>query len=555
MNVRYSLLTFFKKHRSTLIAIALFISLFYFCFGFQYGQGNNVEELPIIYKRAGFVQYPNDPFVLQSTSQFNAGSILLSTLGFFAGVVGLEGTPFLYLGIHLFTFLMLCFALVSILKQLSINTGHTLFFLLNLLLFANHKLHLIPNQRSLFWNHFDPEFIVVTLLFLAISFFLKNRYQLTAILLFISTLIHPLYSLPLGGTFIFIMLLSLKRAPKKSIYYTALYALCIFPYSLMLWYLSKQQMETIYNASLIHEFVRAPHHLVIPSFGSGNIRPYLRFFGSSFIMLGLTGFFWWRKYQPRKKQGILSILKNSWRDLLTKELRPLDKLLIILALLTSYLLGSSIIASFIRIPILVQLTPYRMGIFVFVLLFFVLSYYANIYFGERKKNIWNVLLQYFAPTILILFFFKIPNENNQRSEYQQDRKHVIQWIIDNTEAEAFFLNYTDVDIRTDCLRSDFFRFKTIPLNNNGQIDWYQRLLIYYCLPNHISGLNYKEVGAFQRNYPQTVDINLVLSKSSNWNLKYIILSQNNENQQIVGDEEYPILFKNNSFKVLDIKEN
>ena len=524
------------------IAIALFLGLFYYYCGFHFGVGNNVEELPLIYKIAGFSEYSQDPFVQQSLSQFNAGSIFIYSFGFLASIVGINSMPYLYMVVHLFTLLLLCFSIISILRSLQVSSKHSFLMVLVALLLISNEWHLIPNQRSLFWNHLDPEFIVVTVLLSAISFFIKNKSATAAILLFIGTLLHPLYALPIGGSFVVISLFSFWKDKRKALLEASLYSLCILPYSFILWYLSCNSPETIYDASLLHEFVRAPHHLVIPSWGSGNVRHYLRFFGSLFFMFGLILFFW--RKTTNINQGFFEFLIIKFKSTNIHGVSPLDKLSFILTLLILYLGLASFISSFVRISILVQLTPYRIGLFVTVLVVLILSYFINQFFIRHKKYKLSPWLYYLIPILIAILFFYDKQQGNIVNK--ENQLTVANWIKNNTSGEDLFLNYSKFDVRINCLRSDFFQFKTIPLNISGQIDWYDRLLIYYDIPKNIDSTNYREVAKARTNLNHLIDINKVLKKTTNFSPDFLLLGSNN---QVQGVENYALVFENASYRI------
>jgi len=531
-----------KEYKSTILVIILFCSLFYYSAPFQYGSGNNVEELPMIYKIAGFAEYEQDPLVQISLSQFNAGSIFVYAMGFVGSVVGIKGMPVVYFIVHLFTLVLLCFSIIRILKSLRLSTGHSFLIVLLTLLIFNHYLHLIPNQRSLFWSYLDPEFIVVTILFTSINFFINSQLKAAAFFLFIGTLMHPLYALPIGGAYIIVALFSFFKNKTQALLEAGLYFICIIPYSVLLWFLSRQQLDSVYDASLLHEFVRAPHHLIIPGWGSGNVRHYLRFFSSSFFMIGLIYFL--QLQTSNKSQGFVNTIKEKFNSGIQQVVSPLTKLGGILFILMLYLGLASLVASFIRIPILVQLTPYRMGLFVTVFLVCILSSYLNKFFNQKKVNASPKWLFYFAPLLITALIFKTldfsTNVNNK------NRLEAIQWIKETIPSNSLFLNYSDIDIRTDCFRSDFFCFKSIPLNSNGQIDWYERLLIYYNISDQYFGQDYQKVATIMNDKQHKVDIKNVVDNDYRLVPQYLLFATE---KPIVGYETYSLLFKNGDYKI------
>ena len=531
-----------KEYKSSILIIILFCSLFYYSAPFQYGSGNNVEELPMIYKVAGFAEYEQDPLVQISLSQFNAGSIFVYTMGFIGSVVGIEGMPFIYFMAHLFTLVLLCFSIIRILKSLRLSTGHSYLIVLLTLLIFNHYLHLIPNQRSLFWSYLDPEFVVATILFFSISAFIEDHLRTAAFFLFIGTLLHPLYALPIGGAYIVISLLAFFKNKTQALSKAGLYFICIIPYSVLLLYLSHQQIDSIYDVSLLHEFVRAPHHLTIPGWGSGNVRQYLRFFGSTFFMLVLSYLLW--KQNSTKRQTYINFIKDIFNSLSRGQMSPFEKLASILFILMLYLGLASLVASFVRIPILVQLTPYRIGLFVVVLLVCVLSSLLNEFVDQKKIKASPKWLFYVLPLLLTGLIFQTLDFKSNINH--KNRLETIGWINETLPRNSLFLNYSDIDVRTDCLRSDFFVFKSIPLNTNGQIDWYERLLIYYDIPEEEFGLDYKKVASKIKDSQHKIHVYKVLNKTSLLVPQYLLFDIN---QPIVGYEGYDLIFEKGDYKI------
>ena len=94
-----------------------------------------------------------------------------------------------------------------------------------------------------------------------------------------------------------------------------------------------------------------------------------------------------------------------------------------------------------------------------------------------------------------------------------EQKSIISWIKVNTSKNDLFLNYSDIPIRTQCLRPVFFEFKTIPLTADDQLDWYKRLAIFYNIPNEIELKDVVKVNRFIKNCNE-VNIESVLKKMS-----------------------------------------
>ena len=83
--------------------LLLLLGMYYLWIGFSFGVGNNVEEIPMIYYKAGVYEYPNDPFVSAISSRFNVITIYTN---FFAQIIKITGVAVSYTHLTLPTILL-----------------------------------------------------------------------------------------------------------------------------------------------------------------------------------------------------------------------------------------------------------------------------------------------------------------------------------------------------------------------------------------------------------------------------------------------------------------
>jgi hypothetical protein len=533
-----------------LVVIFLFMTLFYTGVQFYFGTGNNVEELPLIYKMAGIADYPNDQFVNGTAGKFNYIYPYTFLLASATKLLGLSSLPYLFFLLHFVLFLALLLALQRIVSLVRKTSDQGFLFILLMLLFFWKGLQLVPNHRALFWRTLDPEFACFPFLFWAVALFLQGRYTRSALLLFLGNLIHPLYALPIAGailTVFFIQFLTHKKVTLLGD--IAKYLLAVLPYAILLWYATEQGPVSSYNASLMHEHVAHPQHLVIPSARTHNRLSYLRFLEEVVLLLGVSIIILFLRRARNSTLKVTDVFL-SVKQYFSKEKWSARFLLYILAIsLISYLVLASIIASFTRVAILVQLTPYRMGVFLFVftLILFLTSLYDT--FSVPYSKVWKRVRYPFLAIVFILCFYK---NWSAPLPFSSSTITTINWINNNTEPNSLFLNYSDIDIRTTCFRSEYFRNKTIPLSNSEQVLWYERLLNYFNIPEQINGTSYKKVGKYiRREGGLPIDLQTVVNNIKDVKPSYLLIGEVNK-YHFSNLGNWPVLYQQDGYKLYEL---
>ena len=488
-----------KKVLILILALVLFHHLFYEIYPFIYGSAANLEELPLIYKLMGFADYSKDEYVLGHFIKFTQVTPYISGITLLAKLFHCKDLVVLFYILHLLTIILMYFAIRRICKQL----GHTsetqvIFSIISLLLLIK-VINVIPNQRNLLHDYLDPELVIQPLMFFIIAAHLEKKYLECCLYLVIGTIIHPLYIillLPgLFGSFIF-------RFIKKElsflgfIKYGSAYFVIVISYSLFLLIQSNKASVGEIDASLVEEIIRGPHHFKIPTLFYFD-KTTIYFYIYSFLLSIISYFLYIRN------KNIESKLKTNFLDLS-----------FINYFIFIFLIVATIIATFKRIPLLVELTPYRAGLASVVITWIVFISSLTNKINLKTEILDNVDFMIIVFGMLIFFglsLFRLTNKE-QIIEKFPERKEFITWLTKNTKSDDLFLNYTDVDIRTKAFRSDYYRYQTGGITTDLHLSWYKKFGIYFDIPETIKPNQYQKMIDYARS-KHTINLSRVLSKS------------------------------------------
>ncbi len=494
-----------------LLGLVVFINIYYELNLFIYNPStNNPEELPLIYKLMGLAPYTNDEFVQVTTSHFTQVTPYIIFISSIASLFKLNDLLVLFFILHAASLTLFYISIRSILKQITyIGEIIITISIISLMLFLE-VIYVIPNQRNLFYDFLDPEFITFPFLFFSISFYIAKKYILSYVSLFIATVLHPLYTIPILFGFIIDLIIKFsirEYTLNKMFSYILFYSLCVIPYSFFLWVQGHQTIVSNIDASMIVEIIRAPHHYKIPTVFYCDQTTIIFFVFS--IILSLISFI------SMQKQCLSLNYKEQFIKLFTINIILLSLLIII-----------SGISSFFRIPLLIRLTPYRIGIVIVVLtwLLFISSLINKINLKEQILNKYDLIIFVICIISFVFIAYFRPNYQSEESISNKDKDDFINWIKNNTKNNELFLNYTDIDIRTTVMRSDYFRFQTIPLLADSELSWYKKYQIYFDVPEIFNEIDYLKVRGYAES-KHTIDISKVI-KRSNAPIKYVLISKN-----------------------------
>jgi hypothetical protein len=191
-----------REARTATVAVVCYLALLWPLVGFQFGGGNNVEELPVIYRLAGLADYPQDAFVQSSLSTLSQGTPYFYLMSWGGRLWGQPGIVAQFLLLHLATATLLFLAWRRILQSLCSCSDVAVVLAILALVFLDKGTDAIPNGRFLFWNVMDPEALAFALAFTSLSWAIQSRWVTATFWLFWASLMHPLYTLPLLGAMI-----------------------------------------------------------------------------------------------------------------------------------------------------------------------------------------------------------------------------------------------------------------------------------------------------------------------------------------------------------------
>jgi hypothetical protein len=576
-----------QKYSDCFVFLLFFLSLYYVKEPFRFGYDNNFEELPLIYKVLHIADYQNDPFVEAHFQRFTQVTPYIHLIKSVAHILGADHLPQIYLSFHFITIALLYCTLRYYYRLLCDGDDRLIFFLICGLVLFTKWLRVIPTKRWLFVWFMDPELLAYPLNFLAIAFYLGRKNFASACFLMLATVVHPLYSfftffslLCCSAFEVFLQNASLKETIRNS----ALYSLATIPYTLYLYSCSRQTVFTGLDATLIAEIIRSPHHHEIPTL----LNLPMLFYSFSICSLALTVMIlkglrielsrdglklWLAHIKKSIKHGFQEkIISNFAFRAVPKGLNGDEEInrrwrciIFINAILIVFLFASSIIASIGRIPILIQLTPYRMGVIIVSLSWIIIT--ASFYHTSKKAPQMQIPRKMAIPlkvvTIvfsLVLFAYSCRIESGK--EILPEQVEVISWIRENTPANDIFLNYSDIPIRTQCQRPDIFEYKTMPLFADAQIAWYRHYVIVNDVPQSISISDYEAVKKYVRNCPG-VDAERVVSRLAprpNYLIKCnrpvpdpsILKGRGFYQYYPVDTGSFSCVFKNNLYSVYDL---
>lgn len=548
----------FNDFLEDIFYICLIVLISNYLFPFFYGVSDNREEIPAILYMNGLATYPNDEFIKLSVTEFNVATPYLYFMSYLLKFFNLPMYPVVFFTLLQITLISIFIVSKNIFKLFSKNFSYFFFslsFIVLEILLLNFP-YLNFGKRWFFSNYFDPQFLSYSICLLSILFFFKKKYLHASLFLFLANLFSPLLSLPIyfGYLFVIFFLFFYKYiSPLKFLKVNIYFFLSIIPYATLL-FLKTQNNITELDPQKILSAVRSTNLFRIPNLFDLKIND-LQFIIFLFFLIMFTFLFVlikmnWEGRQLRIKNIEVNKLKKQFNL----------NFLFFIIFLTLYLFTSSLLSSFIHVPILYRLDPYRISVLLIPIMFFFcaanLSYYFNL------KKIHYRLFFYLSPLSLILSIYLAINNfsyiisklegdvnNYSSNEIFIDAKEVINWVKKNTSESDTFINYTDsknvVTLRTHAKRSTFFSWKTINLNNSGLVKWYKRFLINYGIVKNPS--DYREIRSFAgkkaRNIEE-VDISYVLNQIE-YKINYILAPKD----FVLKNNKSNAVFENNSYIV------
>ena len=362
----------------TLIGLLIFLSIFLAYFGFYFPIVNNVEELPLIYKMLGIASYPNDDFVTYHTENFTQIYPFLFLLTSLIKIFSIQNISYFYFICFLSTISFYYLFLYKIQNSIAKINPIVFSFLLNVVFVIFDQLPFVPADRWAINNFFDPELLVFVLIFGFISQHFAAHFKSAAVFLFLASLHYPVYVIPLMPA-ILVTIYPIFRTNRLQFYKISFsYFIPSLTYILFLWTVSRQTEGLEIDVSLIMEFVRAPWHYQIPT-------PFEMFFTHSifFSLILLSNI---------SILIAIYIFKNKFLTSSFQKYNYLKAIFCFNILLILTLFLTSLVNFFIRIPLLIQISPYRIGVFVALLTALILIGISTIFFRDRFKTYYQIAI-------------------------------------------------------------------------------------------------------------------------------------------------------------------
>jgi len=502
----------YKRYLKILAGAAFFLSVFYLVYSFAFEIWNNEEELPLIYKLMGLASYPGDYFIDYHTGNYSQVTPYIFIIAGIGRFLGLSGIEYLYFALHFITILFMYLGLRKI-HNLTSGAGESAaaIILVLMMLFVKY-VNPIPSARWLFINFLDPELVTFPFIFFSIAFYVEGRHRASAALMAAATIFHPLYTLPL----LFPVMAGLafdcyrgKIVLKSAAFNAGLYLSAVMPYTFYVWLKSRPHEFTFLDPSVISEFIRAPEHHIIPTLSGMDIRTVFFYVfcllstGIAIVLIRNNG------RMASSGIGRLNDLLKKFHEKIfaeppaaisnENEYNKIERLLFYEICLILFLVGSSIVSGFVRIPILVQLTPYRISVIIIPLSWIAMS--SSILMkikppGQVFKPAVNAAGAAVLAIMIAVVMGTLPGTwlmpYNFSSKYPVENE-IFSWIKKNTAKSDMFINYTGLDVRTYSRRPVYFNFKTYHLTSDSQIEWYKRYLVQYDVPRELNSENYPAV--------------------------------------------------------------
>ena len=470
--------------------------------GFVYGLANNVEELPAIYHVAGLADYPHDPMVAALVSRWNQATPYIYLLGGLVRLTGADGAPVLFFLLHASLLTLTYMALRTMLRGLCRCSEMTVMISM-LALIGVDRWSLLPGQRMLFFHFMDPEHVSIVFCLAALASVAANRWKSTAVHVSLATIIHPLYGLPLIGCLWLVALARwVSRDPARRVKWqqVVMCGAAGLPYSLWIWACDGSSGPPAWDVSRVQELIRSPGCHVIPRWYD------VAFWQAWALPTLLAAVAWLVSVTGRRSTNASpasEMLPAGGADDVGRCCRDLT---IVVTTLLAYILAASLIASAARIPLLVKLTPYRMAVISVPLLWILaVSIIATRWNGPRwirrpaVRFVLGSCLAIVSMTCMArartISYALSPRAGQWLTN---EGSEVLRFVRAQTDPADLFLNYSDLDLRTACLRSDAFRFKTIPLYSKAQLVWYRRLLAVNAVPQDVPEFDYEQVRDYIR---------------------------------------------------------
>jgi len=566
-----------EKRRPTVASattMLVFLSVFYGTYSFYFGFFNNIEELPLLYRILGIAEYAGDAYVGEHVSRYTQVTPYLAVIAAAYRLLDARQLLHVFFIFHVVTIGLIYYSLRKLLCSVArVGEVAILGSLLSLLLVASIG-NVIPNGRWLFVSYLDPELVTYPFLFFSVSYFIERRYALSEGYFAVATVLHPLYALLLvvglvGG--LVLRYVSRREKAREIIVRGGTYGAIAVGYSFVVWLGSRQSVPSVLDPSYVMEVVRSPHHYRIPSLLALD-ETTLRFFCFAGFFSGV-GLFLMRYVRTEKNELIrdlrwcfgLPVIRTIFQEKAVaagEDGRHGEwfkseylELWVINVSLLAVLLASSCLAVVGRLPIVIEVTPYRIGTVVVVLSWTLFAAgLANRFVSPRLawsshgKWLWRFCIGVIVASGVVNGVKKarcIPGG------LRPNEAELVSWVRTETRRDDLFLSYVhpfQVSVRTHALRPEYWG--SAPLFSDSQLAWYEQFTIVYDVPEKLELANYWEVKTYAER-PHVIDLRNVVRRSGE-PIQYIVLPQ--DGIYSFESDGYTNVFENAAYRVLRTNE-
>jgi hypothetical protein len=460
----------------------------------------------------------------------------------------MEKIEYLFYILYISTVIMMYIPIRNIVVYFLKKEVHVFFSILGIILLA-HNLKVTPANHFIFIDYLDPNFVATAGSFWFIYGYICRKKYVSFLSLLITSIIHPIYSVSL--LLIYFLTNLLSKNYLRQIQESLFYSLAVIPYSILIYFISRDNIQDNLDLSRVHEIIRSPHHLKIPTLQNLFLdKPtYLNFY--IFVIIFFILDILIKRLFLKKhfhKFNILKIISVKFEYGLKKEFK-IKRLKELINGFLAYLFLVSSVNSFFRIGILIQLTPYKITVIfipvIFIYLYIMIWKKFKLALKFNNQIVFKILILIILFSATLQIFIKQKNAlTNIYSTLPNDMKGMINYITNNTNKNSLFLNYSNINIRTFTLRSNYFNFKTFRLYSSSQRDWYERLLTYYDIDKS-EKYNYEKVSQIVTS-KKLISIENVIEKI-NEKIDYILLNKNHK----FTAPNFKLKFQNDSYALYE----
>ncbi|MBL4605887.1 MAG: hypothetical protein JKY02_09580 [Flavobacteriaceae bacterium] len=484
---------------------------------YSFGNNDQIEQLPIVYRFLDSSYLVNDFFV-NSNDGYSPRYFYTHLIGFLTKFISLPtlfflGTIFSNISVSLLTFLtakklfnsnfsgIISAALVMVIPTVSIGSAYHIYI-----------------------TQFTPTALVFPLILLSFYFLINKKLILSLLITGIISIVHVLIGFEYGVLFLSISIIMDYREKRNSkilwrkVFLGIGIMIFLLP-NLIPYYSSNTTIEASSFIEILANF-RHPHHYLLSTILTNKEISKLLLYGSLFIVF----FYSWKRRTKNEFYTIqiktitlilvgLSIISWFFTEIIPSKLivsLQLLRLLDILKWFTILLVANGISNWCIQKKIFPK---FRI---ISILLLFVLVLYKPITYFKNSNDI-----KYFELITL-----------------EVSKNDISNYIKENTTEKSLFLTPHDFGfVRVYSKRAIVVDYKAFPFQNAAMQEWYKRIKDCYGL----------EKDKFEEKYHQLTD-EKIMTLHKEYGFNYAIL--HNETSTKI-----PVLYKNEKYKIVDLAKN